>query len=105
MKGWFGALVGFVIVGVLLGIAYVTQATWEGKARDRIPVFESMRDPMYEGPADKAPSPRFAVYNGETVWVLYDFRERGYWVCLMQMPDGRRGWGSCKALQRDESRP
>ena len=99
MKGWFAGLAGFVIVVGLLVIAYITQATWEGRARDTIPAYDSMDAPMYEGPADQAPQPAFSVHNGDTVWVLWDFHERGYWICLMQMPDGRRGWGSCKALR------
>lgn len=100
MKGWLAGLLGFAIVVGLLVIAYVTQATWEGKARNSIPVYGSRADAMYEGPADKAPQPAFTVRNGDTVWVLWDFRERGYWTCYLRMPDGRRGWGSCRVLQR-----
>lgn len=99
MKGWFAGLVGFAIVIGLLVIAYLTQATWEASARNRIPVYDSMSAVTYQGPADKAPQPAFGLHTGEKVRVLWDLREGGARLCYLRLADGRRGWSSCNELQ------
>jgi len=89
MKGWFAGFVGFAIVIGLLVIAYVTQATWEARAHNSIPVYDSKG----------GKTPAFSLRNGDIVRVLWDMREGNARFCYVRTADGRRGWSSCNELQ------